>query len=28
LTSKGVDLEPVLRQMAAWGDKYYDGASC
>lgn len=28
LTAKGVDLEPVLRHMAAWGDKYYDGGSC
>lgn len=27
LTKKGQDLMPVLRQMAAWGDKYYD-ASC
>lgn len=27
LTDKGQDLMPVLRQMAAWGDKYYD-ASC
>ncbi|HSX06203.1 MAG TPA: helix-turn-helix domain-containing protein [Candidatus Saccharimonadia bacterium] len=25
LTIKGMDLVPVLRQMAAWGDKYYDG---
>lgn len=24
LTEKGQDLIPVLRQMAAWGDKYYD----
>jgi DNA-binding HxlR family transcriptional regulator len=24
LTPKGQDLIPVLRQMAAWGDKYYD----
>lgn len=23
LTSKGMDLIPVLQQMAAWGDKYY-----
>jgi DNA-binding HxlR family transcriptional regulator len=23
LTPKGMDLIPVLRQMAAWGDKYY-----
>jgi DNA-binding HxlR family transcriptional regulator len=23
LTQKGEDLVPVLRQMAAWGDKYY-----
>jgi DNA-binding HxlR family transcriptional regulator len=27
LTSKGHDLIPVLRQMADWGDKYYD-AGC
>jgi DNA-binding HxlR family transcriptional regulator len=27
LTTKGQDLIPVLRQMAEWGDKYYD-ASC
>ena len=27
LTAKGTDLLPVLRQMAAWGDKYYD-AEC
>lgn len=24
LTQKGRDLVPVLQQMAAWGDKYYD----
>lgn len=24
LTQKGEDLVPVLKQMAAWGDKYYD----
>jgi DNA-binding HxlR family transcriptional regulator len=24
LTDKGHDLMPVLRQMAAWGEKYYD----
>jgi DNA-binding HxlR family transcriptional regulator len=24
LTPKGQDLVPVLRQMAAWGNKYYD----
>lgn len=24
LTPKGQDLIPVLRQMAAWGDKYYE----
>ena len=24
LTDKGVDLVPVLRQMAEWGNKYYD----
>ena len=23
LTQKGIDLLPVLQQMAAWGDKYY-----
>jgi DNA-binding HxlR family transcriptional regulator len=23
LTKKGMDLIPVLRQMASWGDKYY-----
>lgn len=27
LTQKGQDLVPVLRQMAAWGNKYYD-AGC
>jgi len=27
LTSKGKDLLPILRQMAAWGTKYYD-ADC
>jgi DNA-binding HxlR family transcriptional regulator len=27
LTSKGQDLIPVLRQMAEWGNKYYD-ANC
>ncbi len=27
LTEKGEDLVPVLRQMAAWGEKYYD-ANC
>lgn len=25
LTAKGRDLIPVLRQMAEWGNKYYDG---
>lgn len=25
LTRKGKDLVPVLRQMAAWGEKYFDG---
>src|ERR1700739_1810121 len=25
LTAKGVDLVPVLEQMAAWGEKYYRG---
>lgn len=24
LTEKGEDLLPILKQMAAWGDKYYD----
>jgi DNA-binding HxlR family transcriptional regulator len=24
LTKKGEDLLPILKQMAAWGDKYYD----
>jgi len=29
LTAKGDDLVPVLRQMAEWGNKYYDAlASC
>jgi DNA-binding HxlR family transcriptional regulator len=28
LTDKGVDLVPVLRQMAAWGDKYYQEPEC
>lgn len=27
LTQKGADLIPVLRQMAEWGNKYYD-ANC
>lgn len=27
LTEKGEDLMPVLKQMAEWGDKYYD-ANC
>ncbi|TAH34062.1 transcriptional regulator [Candidatus Saccharibacteria bacterium] len=27
LTQKGEDLVPVLKQMAAWGEKYYD-SSC
>lgn len=27
LTPKGEDLVPVLKQMAAWGNKYYD-SSC
>lgn len=26
LTAKGKDLLPILRQMAVWGEKYYDGA--
>lgn len=25
LTQKGMDLVPVLEQMAAWGNKYYSG---
>ena len=25
LTKKGKDLVPVLRQMAAWGERYYQG---
>lgn len=25
LTQKGEDLVPVLRQMSAWGEKYYSG---
>lgn len=24
LTQKGIDLIPVIKQMAAWGNKYYD----
>ena len=28
LTQKGQDLMPVLKQMAAWGDKYYDATIC
>jgi DNA-binding HxlR family transcriptional regulator len=28
LTKKGEDLIPVLRQMGAWGEKYYDASSC
>lgn len=28
LTQKGRDLVPVLRQMAAWGDKYYQTPEC
>ena len=28
LTEKGKDLVPVLRQMASWGNKYYDSANC
>jgi len=27
LTKKGIDLVPVLQQMAAWGDKYYDSGT-
>ncbi len=26
LTPKGYDLIPILQQMAAWGDKYYDSS--
>ena len=26
LTSKGIDLIPVLEQMAVWGNKYYDNS--
>ena len=26
LTQKGLDLAPVLQQMATWGDKYYTSA--
>lgn len=26
LTQKGTDLLPVLKQMAVWGNTYYDGA--
>jgi DNA-binding HxlR family transcriptional regulator len=26
LTEKGEDLVPVLKQMAAWGDKYYNAS--
>jgi DNA-binding HxlR family transcriptional regulator len=28
LTQKGIDLVPVLKQMAMWGDKYYENESC
>lgn len=28
LTDKGIDLLPVLHQMAAWGEKYYEDAGC
>ena len=28
LTTKGGDLVPVLRQMAEWGNKYYDSSAC
>jgi DNA-binding HxlR family transcriptional regulator len=28
LTTKGKDLMPVLKQMAAWGDKYYQLPEC
>ena len=27
LTAKGEDLVPILQQMAAWGDKYYEPAA-
>lgn len=26
LTEKGTDLVPILRQMAVWGEKHYDGS--
>jgi DNA-binding HxlR family transcriptional regulator len=28
LTKKGLDLVPVLEQMAAWGNKYYQALDC
>jgi DNA-binding HxlR family transcriptional regulator len=28
LTQKGLDLLPILQQMATWGDKYYDTSTC
>lgn len=28
LTEKGEDLMPVLKQMAEWGDKYYQDPDC
>lgn len=28
LTTKGHDLLPILKQMATWGEKYYDTATC
>ncbi len=28
LTQKGEDLVPVLKQMAAWGEQYYDQDTC
>lgn len=28
LTKKGSDLVPVLEQMAAWGEKYYETSDC
>ena len=28
LTEKGNDLVPVLKQMAAWGEKYYQPGDC
>jgi DNA-binding HxlR family transcriptional regulator len=28
LTAKGHDLAPILKQMATWGNKYYEQPSC